>query len=183
MPTIQERLEDEIKEGWRVSEAAVQLLRGAMPNILALVNEKFRLDTPNQAFEKGLSERVLGASAPKDDSRAILQNLDFLMDAHYHFGDWPIVFSLETWNKLPKNFQRIIKECALKIQDETRKAMRAQDQEYIKKLKEAGVEIYTLTPGERAKWAKAARPAWDEWIKLVGKEKADKFFELAEKLR
>jgi TRAP-type C4-dicarboxylate transport system substrate-binding protein len=107
----------------------------------------------------------------------------YIADAHYHFGDWPIVFNLETWNKLPKNFQRVIKECALKIQDETRKAMRAQDQEYIKKLKEAGVEIYTLPPAERAKWAKAARPAWDEWIKLVGKEKADKFFELAEKLR
>ena len=69
MPAIKEKLKDEIKDGWQVSEAAVQLFRGAMPNILALVNEKFRLNTPN------------------DDSRSIPQNLDFLMDAHRHFGE------------------------------------------------------------------------------------------------
>lgn len=83
MSAIQKKLKDEIAEGWQVSEAAVQLLREAIPNILALVNEKFRLDTPN------------------DDKRAIPQNLDFLMDAHRHFGEMLLaVYQFQLWHSL-----------------------------------------------------------------------------------
>ena len=81
MSAIQEKLRDEIKESWQISEAAVQLFREAMPNVLALVNEKFRLDTPD------------------DDNRAILQNLDFLMDAHYHFGKMLLaIYQFQLWH-------------------------------------------------------------------------------------
>jgi TRAP-type C4-dicarboxylate transport system substrate-binding protein len=107
----------------------------------------------------------------------------YITDAHFTFGDWPVVFNLETWNKLPKDLQKIIKECALQIQQETRKVTRDEDQNYIRELKKVGAEIYTLPPAERARWAKVARPSWDEWIKLVGKEQADKFFQLVEKTR
>jgi methanogenic corrinoid protein MtbC1 len=81
MSEIQHKLRNEIKEDWQLSEAAVRLFRETMPSILALVNEKFRLGKPN------------------NDNRAILQNLDFLMDAHRHFGEMLLaIYQFQLWH-------------------------------------------------------------------------------------
>ena len=83
MSAIHQELKDEIQESWQVSEAAVQLFKESMPNILALVNEKFRLEKPNS------------------DNHVILQNLDFLLDAHRHFGKTLLAaYQFRLWHSL-----------------------------------------------------------------------------------
>lgn len=79
---LHEKLAKECLE-WRVSDSAVQQLRESMPNIVATVNAKFRLE-------------AVGA-----ENRDIIQNLDFLMDAHKHFGDMLLtIYQFRIWHDL-----------------------------------------------------------------------------------
>lgn len=81
--SVYEKLMDDIKESWQVSEAAVQRFQEALPNIIALVNEKFRLE------------------APYTENQVILQNLDFVLDAHRYFGAMLLaVYQFQLWDNL-----------------------------------------------------------------------------------
>ena len=81
--TIRTKLMKESNGRWQVSEGAIQRFRESLPNILSLVNEKFRLETPYA------------------ENQAISHSLDFLMDAHGHFGEMLLaIYQFQLWHSL-----------------------------------------------------------------------------------
>jgi methanogenic corrinoid protein MtbC1 len=79
---IREKLKESSRD-WSVSEKAVESFRDSLPNILSLVNEKFRLESPHS------------------EDQEIQQNYDFLMDSHRHFGEMLLaVYHFQIWDSL-----------------------------------------------------------------------------------
>jgi methanogenic corrinoid protein MtbC1 len=79
---IHEKLAEESLK-WQISDSALKQLYESMPNIIATVNAKFRLE-------------AVGA-----ENRNIMQNLDFLMDAHIYFGDMLLaIYQFRLWHDL-----------------------------------------------------------------------------------
>jgi len=78
--TLHEKLAEDCLE-WQVSDSAIKQLHESMSNIIATVNKKFRLE-------------AVGA-----ENRNIIQNLEFLMDAHVHFGEMLLaVYQFRLWH-------------------------------------------------------------------------------------
>jgi methanogenic corrinoid protein MtbC1 len=79
---IHDKLE-EISKDWNISGHAVKLFRDSLPNIISLVNDKFRLEKP------------------QPENQEIQRNSDFLMDAHRHFGEMLLsIYHFRIWHSL-----------------------------------------------------------------------------------
>jgi MerR family transcriptional regulator, light-induced transcriptional regulator len=80
---LHEKLNNEVKKTWDVSDTAIKYFNDYLPNILSLVNEKFKLE----------------ASYPENN--AIRQNLDFILNAHHHFGEMLYsIYRFKLWHNL-----------------------------------------------------------------------------------
>jgi TRAP-type C4-dicarboxylate transport system substrate-binding protein len=84
------------------------------------------------------------------------------------------VISLKSFNKLPRDLQQILVEEGKRINSVVRDAQVAvgYDQpdefpEAYQKMKERGVQFYTLSPAEREAWKAATASVWDEWLSDV----------------
>ena len=78
----------------------------------------------------------------------------YLVDYTFNGGVMPFFVSLKTWNKLPKDVQKVMLEAAQQVQTEYFATQVKVDQGLGAGLAEK-LEIITLTPDERARWDKA----------------------------
>lgn len=82
-----------------------------------------------------------------------------------------VVMSNKAWKKLPPDLQVVIEETSKAY---FFKNATMQVDNFVNKsipgIKEAGIEVYTLTEAERAKWYKATENLVNEWVKSM-KEK------------
>jgi TRAP-type C4-dicarboxylate transport system substrate-binding protein len=75
-----------------------------------------------------------------------------------------VLMSQRTWDSLPKDIQLIIEELNAKAKYQYLDAGQKEDIESIKKLKEAGVDLYRLSPSEVERWQKLAEPVINQWV-------------------
>jgi TRAP-type C4-dicarboxylate transport system substrate-binding protein len=77
----------------------------------------------------------------------------------------PVVFGIEAWNKLPKQYQDLLikgKEIAYEAQ---KKAYGEADERYLAEFKKKNLEFITYTKEELAEFQKiGGKPVWDEWV-------------------
>jgi TRAP-type C4-dicarboxylate transport system substrate-binding protein len=74
---------------------------------------------------------------------------------------------LETWNKLSPADQKIIDELSIWAADLQGKAWEGSTGHTISVWKKRGIEFLELSPEERARWIKIAKPVEEAWVKGV----------------
>jgi len=74
---------------------------------------------------------------------------------------------IETWNKLSPADQKIIDELSIWAADLQGKAWEGSTGYTISTCKKSGIEFIELSPEERARWIKAAKPVEEEWVRGV----------------
>jgi len=72
-----------------------------------------------------------------------------------------LVFSRPTWDTLSKDDQALIKKLAREAQLEERRLWNEKEQQAIEKMKEAGIEIITIS--DKTPFQKAVKPVWDKY--------------------
>jgi TRAP-type C4-dicarboxylate transport system substrate-binding protein len=81
-----------------------------------------------------------------------------------------IVYNQKWHDSLPPELQKILKDEGRALQQKGRTAVREIFPELIEILKSEKIEVYTLTPAERAVFEEAAKVVWKEFPKTGGKE-------------
>lgn len=92
----------------------------------------------------------------------------------HSYSPEPLVFSLATWNKLPKAYQTAIEKAALEARDYNRKLSAEKDLEYVRQLEEKGMQVTKLSPAQIAEFSKLMGPVWEKYYKIIGKDLIDK---------
>jgi TRAP-type C4-dicarboxylate transport system substrate-binding protein len=88
-----------------------------------------------------------------------------------------LLFNLDSWNKLPTDIQKILKEAALEAQNYTVDYMETMDAQYRKILQDKGLIETPVNPapGEWERWHEKIKPVVEaEYKKQVGAAKASK---------
>jgi len=81
-----------------------------------------------------------------------------------------VLMSEKAWKRLPKDVQFIIEELDEKAKYQYLEAGYAEDVDSVKQLKQAGMELYRLSPSEKDRWQHLAQPVIDQWV--ANKEQA-----------
>jgi TRAP-type C4-dicarboxylate transport system substrate-binding protein len=115
------------------------------------------------ALQKGMAEGYLiGIEA------VISQKLDEVSKYHilaaFNIGMNMTAMSLQTWNSLPPDAQKVINDLSPWAQEEMIKLAKTDVQDAITKLQAAGHTVISLPPDEAARWRQATKPIVDNWV-------------------
>ncbi|SFL97980.1 TRAP transporter substrate-binding protein [Pelosinus propionicus] len=90
---------------------------------------------------------------------------------NYKYESSPLVINEQTWQKLPPDIQKILKEGAVKFAKETRRLNQEAEGKLLADLEARGVKVSRpdVTP-----FREATKPVYDELVPVVGKELMDK---------
>jgi tripartite ATP-independent transporter DctP family solute receptor len=100
--------------------------------------------------------------------------LKYLTLTEHTYSPQIVVFSLDTWNQISPENQKIILESATECRDYNRSLTAEKTKEYLEKMKEQGVEIVELSPEQKDVFKTMMLPVWEPYYKIVGKELVDK---------
>ncbi len=95
-------------------------------------------------------------------------------------GGSPYMINLDTWNSLPKDIQEIWMEEVNKQSLHWAGWLDDNNDSLCKQLATEGIEMYKLTPEERARWKEICQPIWDDYAATNG-EVGKKLLDLVEK--
>lgn len=76
----------------------------------------------------------------------------------------------DSWNKLPPEVQKVLKEVAIDYRDHLAKLSASLGDESLAKYKKAGGSVFVLSKDDRSKWAKAIPNIAQEWAQDLDKE-------------
>jgi tripartite ATP-independent transporter DctP family solute receptor len=74
-----------------------------------------------------------------------------------------LVFSKRTYDGLPKADQDLIKKLAKEAQLEQRKLWDEREAQSMKKIKDAGINVITLSAAEKKRFQDSVKPVWDKY--------------------
>ena len=75
-----------------------------------------------------------------------------------------VLMSEKTWNSLPQDVQLIMEGLNEKAKYQYLDAGQQQDIDSVKTLKDAGMDLYSLSPKELMRWKDLAEPVIEQWI-------------------
>jgi len=78
-----------------------------------------------------------------------------------------VLMSQKTWDSLPKDVQKTIDDLNVEAKNWYLEEGKKQDADSLKKIKEAGLEIYNLSPEDAKRFHELMRPVIDQWIAAV----------------
>jgi len=87
-----------------------------------------------------------------------------------------IMYSLEFFESMPKDLQKILIGNPEEEMAWGRAAVRAMDEPLLQNFKDEGITVYTLTPEEKAVFRKLLLPVHKDFEKEVGKELLEKVY-------
>ena len=114
-------------------------------------------------MEKGVLD---GVALPTEIlvSRRIAEVAKYVTDIDLGHDTFFVVINLETWNRLPKDIQKVLEDLSGDwAVDFTGKAWDKFDAEAKAKVMAQGIEFITLDPKEKARWKKLLAPIKDEY--------------------
>lgn len=94
------------------------------------------------------------------------------LDGHTYSPE-TVVFSLQTWNKLPKEYQDIIIKAAQEARDFNRQRAEEQNQKFLDQMKSKGLQVTELTPEQKAAFQEKMKPVWAKFENVIGKDLID----------
>ncbi len=131
------------------------------------------------ALQTGVVDGISGAGAEAYYTTGLADVLKAYIPANTHFEVWFMLVNPQKFASLPKEYQDIIREESVALQNKRIKDGPNEERKWEKALAEKGVKIYELTPEQLAAYQKVIRDAsWAEMRKIVGEE----FFEKASNL-
>lgn len=140
-----------------------------------------------QALEKGVADGTAMAWAAAKSFK-IYEVTKYHVNPHLSGIVLSTIMNKKTWDKLPKDIQKIITDLNNEMMPRTLcQAISNELDEGIKIARDLGHEIKELSPQERVRWVATGKPAWDKWVKdmeakgLPGKAVLDEALRLLEK--
>lgn len=115
---------------------------------------------------------------PAAVSRKIQEVQKFMTIANYTTAQFVVQANLKWWEKLPQDQQNAILKAGKDAEEWIRGAIAQSEDEAEKVIRKAGVQIYELTPEDRALFIKATEPVRQSFGKKSG-DLAKKLMELA----
>jgi tripartite ATP-independent transporter DctP family solute receptor len=74
-----------------------------------------------------------------------------------------LVYSKRTWDTMAKADQDLLMKLSKEAQLEQRKLWDERSEQSMKKIKEAGIEVISLTPDEKKKFQESVKPVWEKY--------------------
>lgn len=125
------------------------------------------------ALQTGVIDGVFGAGA--DSAWGYFRDIiGCYVNYHDHFEDYHVYMNAELWASLSKEDQKIILDACAEV--ERLRALQGErdEEEWLEKLKNHGIEVVCLTNEELNKLAQKARTEiWPQMEKDIGKEVID----------
>lgn len=141
-------------------------LLGALPTPMAM-SEVFT--ALQQKTIDGVENAVVQMYASKYQ-----EVLKYLTITEHTYNPQIVIFSLDKWDKISEENQKIIMEAAVESRDYNRSLAAEKTGEYLEKMQEAGVEVTELTAQERDAFKEKMLPVWEQYYDIVGKDLIDK---------
>ena len=98
---------------------------------------------------------------------------DGFTESNHGVIDYAVVASADFWNGLPDDIRGELTAILEEVTAEEKRLARSLNDEAKAKVQEAGVEVRTLTPEQRAAWEEAMRPVWDRFADEIGTDLVD----------
>ena len=126
---------------------------------------------------------VKGATTgmPAAVSRKIYEVCKYLTIANYSTAQFSVQANLEWWESLDGDTQKAILEAGKEAEQFVRDAVAASEGAAEKVVRDAGLEVNSLTAEERASMVEATKPVWDAYVGRAG-ETGQKLVDLAHKV-
>ncbi|MCM3584978.1 TRAP transporter substrate-binding protein [Mesobacillus maritimus] len=90
------------------------------------------------------------------------------------------IVSKKTWDKMPEDTQKIVKQLAQEVGKEQTKYSLEMEVKYGEMMEEAGVEIHRLSPDELKRLEESALPTYEKVGPQIGEELVNKMLEYKE---
>ena len=122
-------------------------------------------------FYESLQKKVIDGVSNGTHGSVNTNLIDVCKNVTLYFGlaQWNgFSVNLDVFKKMPPNIQKILQEEGTKSVETMHKIMTTLDQDDLKKMREKGVEIYTLPPTERERWVKALTPFKEKQLTSFG---------------
>jgi C4-dicarboxylate-binding protein DctP len=97
---------------------------------------------------------------------------DYMSLTGHFYAPGAITIGLDFWNSLPEDLQDIVQEGANIARDLQREMLDEQNQKDLEELKKE-MEVNDLTKEQKAEFAKATQPIYDELAKELGQDLVD----------
>lgn len=94
----------------------------------------------------------------------------YLSPTGHIWGSALLCVNSSVWGKLSKDDQAIVMQLAAKWRDEQRRQTREQEEEFLAKLKEKGMQVAEV---DKASFQKAVQGVWTQYEDVFGKELMD----------
>lgn len=85
-----------------------------------------------------------------------------------------LIANVDWYNSLPDDLKKVVDEASVEYRDNQRKLATQQDEEFLGKLKEAGMQINELTPEQKEAFVQASKPVYEQFSKEIGQDLIDK---------
>lgn len=103
-------------------------------------------------------------------SSAFYEVQKYLSLSGHIWGSALLCVNSSVWNKLSDEDKATVEKLAMKWRDKEREQIMAQEQDFLKKLTEKGMEINEV---DKAAFKEAVQPVWQEYEPVFGKELMD----------
>jgi TRAP-type C4-dicarboxylate transport system substrate-binding protein len=74
-----------------------------------------------------------------------------------------LVFSKRTFDSMSKEDQALLLKLSKEAQAEQRKLWDERSEQSMKKIRDAGINVITLSPAEKQKFQDSVKPVWDKY--------------------
>ena len=107
----------------------------------------------------------------------------YLTVVNYNWSPALFGINLDLWNSLSADDQKIFQDVFNEVADWVNKKMAEEDQSYIKKLQDAGMQVYVCTPDDIALWKKQMEGSDSIYVDSVGADLMARFTKTVNDLR
>ena len=107
----------------------------------------------------------------------------YLTVVNYNWSPALFGINIDLWNGLSAEDQKIFQEVFTEVADWANKKMAEEDQNYIQKLKDAGMQVYICTDADIALWKKQMEGSDSIYYESVGEELMKNFTKTVNSLR
>ena len=107
----------------------------------------------------------------------------YLTVVNYNWSPALFGMNIDLWNSLSADDQKIFQEVFSEVADWANKKMAEEDETYIQKLKDAGMQVYVCTADDIALWKKQMEGSDSIYYESVGEELMKNFTKTVNSLR
>jgi tripartite ATP-independent transporter DctP family solute receptor len=94
----------------------------------------------------------------------------FLTNTRHIYNPQIVIVSKKFWDGLNADEQKLFKDAAVEARAFQRKVNRDKDADFLKQIKERGMQVTDLAPAELAKFQAAVKPVVDKYTDQIGAE-------------